>query len=209
MESRNTKALKSISIVAAVLVYAGAVIYGDLQFLTIMRTTFSEGILGALSMAGAVMVGVSALILPMALHFWFAPGLQMVWGYIFWAFDIAVLAMNSILAYALVAGGGEMDALLATWSMVSPATPLIAVIGWGIAFLLDPSNAMHQAVSESQMNMIDQYKKQVSKASKSDETFDILESGARETAVDFAEQLSSTRIRQSTNGHAEVVKPKK
>lgn len=202
MESRNTKAMKTLSIVAAAMVYAGAVIYGDLQFLTIMRSTFSEGILGALSMAGAVMVGVSALILPLALHFWFAPGMQIIWGYIFWAIDIAVLALNSILAYAMVAGGGSLDSMLAVWSWFMPATPLIAVIGWGIAFLLDPSNAMNQAVNEARMNMIEEYKKEVSKASKGDETFGILKHGARNTAVDFAEQISNTRIDPVTNGHS-------
>ena len=208
MDSRNMKAVKGFIILGAMLTYAGAVVYGDVMFLRVMSETFMDGWLGMVAMAGAVMVGVSALLLPAAKQFWFSPGSQTIWGYLFWGIDILALGANAILAYQ-IASGVPLDGIMSGWAKFSPATPLLVVVGWGMAFVLDSSSAMRAAVAESKANMIDEYKKEVGKASKSNETFAILQGGARDTAIDFAEQLASTRIKKNENGQVEVVDEKK
>lgn len=208
MESRNSKGLKGLAIAVAAFTYAGAVIYFDIQFLSIMQSSFMGGILGALAFAGAVMVGVSMLVLPVAMHFWFAPGLQFIWGVLFWTFDLAVMVMNAILAYNLTRGVIPED-IMGSWYMFSPATPIVVVVGWGLAFLLDPSQQLRHAIEEARANMVDEYKKEVQKAAKSEESYAILRGGARNAAIDFAEQISLNKIGAGVNGSSEEAAAKK
>lgn len=195
MESRNTSAMKMLALFAAALVYAGSVIYGDVMFLTIMQDAFPDGILGTLAMAGAVMTAASALILPLALHYWFAPGLQYVVGIIFWLIDIAVLALNSMLAYAVATGSD----VLATWMPFSPATPLLAVIGWGVLFLLDPSHKLRHAQAELESDLIDIHTEQLRQAAKDAGVSATIQNGARQRAADMAALLTGIRTPVSKN----------
>lgn len=192
MKSRNEKALKFVAIALAALTYAGAVIYGDVQFLQVMDRAFpNDGVMRALAMAGAVMTAVSALTLPLALHWWFAPGLQFLWGIAFWVLDILALGLNAILAYELAIG--RVDPMLATWQMLSPATPLLAVIGWGISFLLDPSQKERHAISEMQADQIDTFATQMRQAAKSEEVYAEILTAAQIAAREFAQSLHGQR----------------
>lgn len=193
MESRNTKAMKSLAIGLAALTYVGAVIYGDIMFLQVMGKAFPSGIIGALAMAGAVMTAVSAITLPLALHFWFKPGLQFIWGVIFWFVDVVVLALNSILAFA-IASGNITDSWLLVWGELSPATPLVAVLGWGLAFLFDPSQKLMHAKAEHEADLIDIYAEQMRQAAKEANTYQIIQRGAHQQAAQYAGMLTGTRI---------------
>lgn len=196
MKSRNVTALKMVAIALAALTYAGAVVYGDIQFLQVMDKAFpSDGLMRALAMAGAVMTAVSALTLPIALHWWFAPGLQFLWGIAFWVLDIAALGLNAILAYQ-VAGGHVADGL-GVWQTLSPATPLLAVIGWGIAFLLDPSQKERHAVAEMQADQIDTYATQMRQAAKSEEVYQEILTAAKMHAREFAQSLHGQHVAPS------------
>jgi len=200
MEGRNIKAMKLLGIVLAALVYVGAVVYGDVMFITVMQDTFPSGILGALAIAGAVMTAASAITLPIALHWWFSPGMQFIWGIIFWGLDVTVLALNAMLAYSLSLGA--VDSTLATWAIFSPATPLLAVFGWGIAFMLDPSHKMRHAQMELESDLIDIHASQMRQAAKDKEVYSMLVEGAKVRAADYAGLMTSTRPEreQSNNG---------
>lgn len=187
MKSRNEQALKQLAVAMAALTYAGAVIYGDVMFLQVMNRVFpSDGILRVLAIAGAITTAASAIALPMALHWWFAPGLQTVWGVLFWLLDVAALGMNSILAYQAMNGLSQETA----WQTLSPATPMLAVVGWGIAFLLDPSHQKRQAIAEMEAAQVEIYAEQMRQAAQSAEVYEEILAGARAQARRFAEALS-------------------
>jgi hypothetical protein len=224
VKSRNEQALKTIAITLAALTYAAAVLYGDVQFLTVMQSAFpNDPMLRALAMAGAVMTAVSAMTLPIALHWWFSPGLQFIWGVGFWLIDILALGLNAMLAYELATG--VINSIVATWQIVAPATPLLAVVGWGIAFLLDPSHRERHARAEMEANQIDTYADQMRKAANSEEVYAEILAAARLRAREFAESLSGRRMPETHrsadkvrgNGHlqhtlneaVEVVEPKR
>ena len=213
MKKRNEQALKVVAIALAALTYAGAVMYGDIQFLQVMDRAFpNDGILRALAMAGAVMTAVSALTLPLALHWWFSPGLQFLWGITFWVLDILALGFNAILAYQIAIG--KVDPMLATWQMISPATPFFAVIGCGLAFLLDPSHKERHAIAEMQADQIDTYAEQMRQASKSDEVYAEILAAARLQAREFAQSLHGQRVASAStsstnNGKSEPASTKR
>jgi hypothetical protein len=193
MKNRNEKALKIVAIALAAMTYAGAVMYGDIQFLQVMDKAFpNDGVVRALAIAGAVMTAVSALTLPLALHWWFSPGLQFLWGITFWVLDILALGLNAILAYQIAVR--KVDSMLVTWQMISPATPLLAVVGWGLAFLLDPSHKERHAIAEMQADQIDTYAEQMRQAAKSEEVYAEILVAAKLQAREFAHSLHGQRV---------------
>lgn len=200
MKGRNGEGLKFFAIAGAALTYAGAVIYGDIMFLQVVSKTFpGSGVLQALAYAGAIVTAVSALILPIALHWWFSPGSQFIWGLIFWGLDIFALGANSILAFEIATGG--KDSFIEVWQVMSPATPLLAVVGWGIAFLLDPSHKLRHAVSDMRAEQIDILADEMVKAAKSAEVKAIILEGAKKDARDFAESVTRQRIENKPTRH--------
>jgi len=192
METQNNKAIKFLAIFLAALTYCGAVIYGDVMFISVMHGAFPDGIMGTLATAGAVMTAISAITLPLALHWWFSPGKQFVWGIIFWLLDIAVLSLNAILAYQL--STSQPDSLLISWQMFTPATPLFAVFGWGLAFMLDPSHSLRHAQAELELDQIETYTKALKTASKGDAVYSTIEQGAVALARDYSQRLANIRL---------------
>lgn len=192
--SRNMLSLKTLALVGAILAYAGAVIYGDIMFLGVVQVAFpGSGIFQSLAIAGALVTALSALVLPIALHWWFAPGLQFVAGVIFWVVDIAALAMNSILAFQ-VASGGVIDPWIETWRAWSPATPMLAVLGWGLMFMLDESHKMRHAMAELEADQIDIYATRLRAAAKSQDVSDEITEAAKQAAWDFSQRLNSAHL---------------
>jgi hypothetical protein len=198
MKSRSQRATKAFLIGFMYLMYAGAVIYGDIMFLQIVSRAFpSSGFLQSFAYAGAVVTAGTALALPLALHYWFAPGNQYIWGVIYWVFDAVVLGLNSILAYQIAIG--HTDPIFEAWRNISPATPLFAVIGIGVAFLLDPTHAKRHAEMEGELDQIDLYKQHVQAAANSPEVKAVILQAAKEQAAEYARNIY--QIAPSTNGH--------
>jgi hypothetical protein len=196
---RNTQALKTLAVTLAALTYCGAVLYGDIMFISVMHVAFPSGIMGALATAGAIMTAASAITLPLALHYWFAPGTQFVWGVIFWLVDIAALSLNAMLAYAVATGAG--DSYLMQWQQLSPATPLLAVIGWGIAFLLDPSHKLRHAQAELEADLVDIHAAQLRQAAKGEDVSATITTGAKQAAADTAAKLTGRRVAATGQQH--------
>jgi hypothetical protein len=186
--------LRTLAIVLAAITYCGAVVYGDVMFIQTMHDVFPSGLMGTLATAGAVMTAVSAITLPIALHFWFAPGMQFIWGVIFWALDIVALGLNAILAYGIATGAA--DPWLLQWRAISPATPLLAVIGWGIAFLLDPAHKLRHAQAELEADQLDIYAEQLRQAARGDDVAEEITAGARAAARQAVGQLTGARLPQ-------------
>lgn len=194
MSGRNVGALKVLALVGAAVAYAGAVVYGDIMFLQTVSVAFpTSGIFGSLAVAGALVTALSALVLPIALHWWFSPGLQFVWGVIFWVLDIVALSLNSMLAFQ-AASGGVMDSFIITWRSWSPATPMLAVVGWGICFLLDPSHKARHALAELEADQIDVYSDRLRAAAKSTVVSDVIVEAAREAALQYAQRLGAAHV---------------
>ena len=179
------------------LMYAGAVIYGDVMFLQIVSKAFpSNGFLQSFAYAGAVVTAGTALALPLALHYWFAPGNQYIWGICYWVFDAVILGLNSILAYQIALA--HVDPIFELWRNISPATPLFAVIGIGVAFLLDPTHAKRHAEMEGELDQIDLYKQHVQAAANSPEVKAVILEAAKQQAAEYAKGIY--QIAPSTNG---------
>ena len=203
MNNRNQQAMRQTAVVLAALTYAFAVVYGDVMFLSVVSSAFPRGtILEALAYAGAIVTAVSALVLPIALHWWFAPGLQFVAGVMFWFVDIAALVLNSVLAYAIALN--TVDGTLHVWQMLAPATPMLAVLGWGILFLLDPSHRLRHAVAELEADQVDIFAQRLREHARSQQTDAALAEGAARSAAAYAHILTQG---PAVQGHKPAAMP--
>lgn len=134
--NRTQQGVKKLVIAIAAILYTVAVIYGDIMFLQIISRIFPNGFLGTLAMPGAFVAGGTALLLPVALHWWHAQGVQQVVGFALYAVDFALLALNAMLAYKVLQGQ-HLDQFFGAWLQFTPATPLICAIG-GCSLALIP-----------------------------------------------------------------------
>jgi hypothetical protein len=188
MQSRTSQGVKKVVIVFAALIYAAAVVYGDIMFFTVISRVFPNGFLGTLAMVGAFVAGGTALLLPIALHWWHAQGTQQITGYLFYGLDFAVLALNAMLAYQVISNG-HLDWFFSTWLQICPATPLICAAGWAIVFSLDTSHQMRHAQQNLEADQIEIYAQGLRNAARSPQVKSVIEQGALLHAQQQVSQL--------------------
>lgn len=137
-EGRN-RALKTLAIGAGILVYLGMVVYSGVHNWRLMMAGVGQEMQIWAAM-GVIGLELSAVFLPIALHWWTHAPLQRFAAFAFYALDLALIFLNVVLDYAVVAGSSDIPGWLQTYLFfVVPATPVIAGLGWSILFLLDPS----------------------------------------------------------------------
>jgi hypothetical protein len=90
---------------------------------------------------GVVGLELTAIFLPIALHWWTHAPLQRLIAFGFYFADLALIFLNVVLDYAVVSGASEIPGWLRLYLFFGvPATPVFAGLGWSILFLLDPSS---------------------------------------------------------------------
>lgn len=96
MRDQRRTAVKSAAVFMAVVLYGAVLIYtGVHNFNLISRTVAADQQLFAL-IALLCLEGAS-IFLPIAIHFWFAPGPQRMVGYLLYATNLTIVIINTIL----------------------------------------------------------------------------------------------------------------
>lgn len=147
--SANAQAIRTLAKVGSVLILVLGVLYCEIMYLSVVEKAFPDGFLRVFAAAGAVVGGLSVLLLLLSKSYWFTEGMQLVWSYIFTGLEVLALVANVILAFEI--NGGQVDQWLQVWKSFSPATPVIAIVGWTIVWALDASAKRRHA----QTNMED------------------------------------------------------
>jgi len=174
------RAVKSLAIGAGILVYLGMLAYSGVHNYSVM-TRGIEGDMVIWAMLGVVALEVSAMALPLALHFWCYDTMHRIAAFSFYAVDIVLIVGNVILDNAINAGE-----TLPQWIQIyqfygAPIVPIIAGLGWSVLFMLDPSQK-ERATSET------------------------LKAATREAlSARIAEQAKSTDISEAVNKAAGVL----
>lgn len=143
--SKNAQAVRALAKTGSVLILVLGVMYCEIMYLSIVQAAFPNGFLRVFAAAGAVVGGLSVLLLLLSKSFWFTEGLQLVWSYIFTGLEVLALVANVLLAFEI--NSGHVDEWLMVWKDFSPATPVIAIIGWTIVWALDASAKRRHAAT--------------------------------------------------------------
>lgn len=181
------------------IIIIGVVIYSEFMFISIIQVALPGGLGKSLALVGAVATGASVLTLVAAKLLWITPGGQLLWAWIFTGIEIAVMLMNDILAFAL--HQGPVTDQLAWWLQVTPASPVIALVGWILVLMLDTAQRERHRDQEleAKKNKAERrYKEAAHKAE-----MDLRADHLNQVTGKLQDVMQSTAIQQQIQGHAE------
>lgn len=193
---------------AILLIYMAAIIFAEIMFIQIMKDVFPDGITRWFAVIGAVMNGATACLMPFAKDRYFAPGKMHTIGLVLWAADVVVMILNVLLAFE-VQQGIRTGGMFSWWYDFSPASPLMAVVTWGILMVLSPEHELHQKEILRKNKLADVYADAEFDYIDDGGVNDILEAGARANMKDLAERIAKRKIRISKPKPLELPAPSK
>jgi hypothetical protein len=154
MRSQRRDALRGAAMFMAVLLYAAVLIYTGVHNFNLMSRTVPAdqqlfAITALLCLEGA------AIFLPLAIHFWLAPGPQRMVGYVLYGVNFAIVIANTILDAVMQRAQTIPDWLMMYATFILPATPVLIGLGVAFIFLLDPSKKVHDARAAAEAASLD------------------------------------------------------
>ena len=122
----------------------GGIVYGGVIIVAVLLTSmFITGILDAdayllraLMTVGVVAIGINAIALPLALHFWAVEGAHRGAAITFYALDMCVIGLNIITSFSTLRG--DAPAWVEQYAPYSVGMFVFALVTWGILYMLDP-----------------------------------------------------------------------
>jgi hypothetical protein len=154
MRAQRRDAMRSAAMFMAVVLYGSVLIYtGVHNFNLISRTVAADQQLFAIT-ALLCLEGAS-IFLPLAIHFWLAPGPQRMVGYLLYAVNFAIVITNTILDAINNRADAMPDWLRMYATYFLPATPIVIGVGIAFIFLLDPSKKIHDARAAAEAASMD------------------------------------------------------
>lgn len=142
MKAHTREAMKVLAIAASVLVYVAGLVYAGVRSFDLFARTLPPDML-PLAALGIVAAEVTALALPVAIHYWTVPGMQRIVALGFYMVDMVFIVCNSILDAAYNSGAIVPEFMTAYGVWVVPALPVVCMVGWALVWALDPSSREH------------------------------------------------------------------
>src|SRR5262245_23326246 len=154
MRSQRRDAVRAAAMFMAIVLYTAVLIYTGVHNFNLMSRTVPPdqqlfAITALLCLEGA------AIFLPLAIHFWLAPGPQRLVGYLLYGINFAIVIANTVLD-AISNRAEVMPEWLRLYAtFILPATPIIIGVGIAFIFLLDPSKKIHDARAAAEAASMD------------------------------------------------------
>lgn len=142
MQDHGRGALRGFAVALSLIVYAAALIYAGVRSYDLFARTLPPDML-SLAMLGIVALEVTALALPLAIHFWTSPGQQRMIGFGFYGLDLALIIANSILDAAQNSGAILPGFMQGYGVFAVPGLPVFCMIGWALIWMTDPTTREH------------------------------------------------------------------
>lgn len=139
MRSNTRRALGLVALVLSLIVYCAGLLYAGVRSYSLFAATIAPGLL-PLAVLGIVALELSALALPLALHYWTAPGVQRYIASGFYLLDLGLVVGNSILDAAHQSGTVVPEFLLAYGVYAVPALPVLCMAGWALIWATDSAS---------------------------------------------------------------------
>ena len=186
-----------------IITYISAIVFAEVMFIQIMKDVFPDGFIRWFAIFGAIMNGATACIMPFAKDHYFAPGKMHNVGLGLWGVDVVVMILNVLLAFE-VRQGVTTGGMFSWWYHLSPASPLMAVITWGVLMVLSPEHDVHQKEMLRKTYIATAYAEAEFEYIEDGGVKDILEAGARANVRDYADKLAKRKIRVTVNKPKEL-----
>ena len=137
MSDKNREGLKRISVFASILVYIAFVAYSEFHFWNLVSSFVPPDfqVLGVVAVAASA---ISALALPVALHFWCREGVQRIVAWGFTIVHLLIVFANLVLDSATISGASVSDEFINIYAVyVLPGTVAFYALGWLLVWASD------------------------------------------------------------------------
>ncbi|GEM_PF-1367467 len=197
MRDQRRAAIKSAAMFMAVVLYGAVLIYtGVHNFNLISRTIAPDQQLFAIT-ALLCLEGAS-IFLPIAIHFWFAPGPQRMVGYLLYATNFTIVIMNTVLD-AINNRADVMPEWLRMYAtFFLPATPIVIGVGIAFIFLLDPSKKIHDARAAAEAASMDMMALHMREAANRNDVNDAIQQAAIKDMQEATSRITGIRPAELT-----------
>lgn len=155
MDKENSKWIRNTILIGGLVVYLAFIFYSAVHNWSLM----SKGVVGEARLwagVGVFAIEISAILLPLALHFWCFSQAHRALAAIFYAIDFILIVTNIVIDYSAV-GGNEVIPnwlVMYKWYIV-PITPVFAAFAWAMLFLTDPEQKARIALQKLHATLLE------------------------------------------------------
>lgn len=181
MQNLGRQALKGLAVTLSLIVYLAGLLYAGVRSYSLFAATIAPDLL-PLAVLGIVALELSAVGLPLAIHYWTAPGAQRLAALGFYLLDLGLIVGNSILDAARHSGDLLPGFLTAYGVYAVPATPVVCMVGWALLWALDPASREHDMIATVRSATHEALMAQIQKAAESVDITESVERAAGEAA---------------------------
>jgi hypothetical protein len=135
--SKNAEGVKLLAVGLSIVIYLCFVGYSEYHFFNLIAR-FVPAEFRAVGLVAVAASGFTALTLPLAIHFWFRQGQQLVVAYLFYVVHLLIVTANLIVDGTLVVSGDVeafTDGIYAAW--ILPAYIVLYGAFWTVLWFLD------------------------------------------------------------------------
>jgi hypothetical protein len=206
MSEAKRRAFKALAIFVGIAVYAGMLLYAGVHNYSLFTRGLREDLV-IFALLGLFTLELSAVGLPLAIHFWTAPGVHRIAALAFYLADLTLLGGNAVLDFHLNAGLPLTPWMRLYLDFVAPATPLLVGLMWSILFILDPANRIRDMEMELAAAARMALANRIAEAAKAADVNQIVEGAAQAMARDLVARavgrpLPPPMAKPSANGAA-------
>jgi hypothetical protein len=181
MKENSRRALKGLAVTLSLIVYLAGLVYAGVRSYSLFARTVAPELL-PLAMLGIIALEVSALALPLAVHYWTAPGAQRLAALGFYLIDLGLIIANAVLDAAHHSGTLLPGFLQAYGVYAVPALPVVCMVGWALIWALDPTSREHDMAASVRAATHEALMAQIQKAAESVDISQMVETAAEESA---------------------------
>ena len=150
-EGANFKAAKVLGKLIAVVIILAVAALGDVMYIIEMSKVFTgQGILLTFCYLGAFTSFMAIGYLLLGKSMTFRPGGQMLAAWVVFAAELLIIALNILLVF-----NPDRTGFIGAWAYISPATPVLHMLGISLIFFLDPDLAEKHKDMEMQAKLND------------------------------------------------------
>jgi hypothetical protein len=206
MGEARRRAFKALAVFVGIAVYAGMLAYAGVHNYSLFVRGLREDLV-IFALLGLFTLELSAIGLPLAIHFWTSPGVHRIAALAFYFVDLALLAGNAVLDFRLNADLALTEPLRLYLDFIAPATPLVVGLMWSVLFILDPNNRIRDLEMELAASARTALATRIAEVAKAADVNAIVEEAAREMARELVARAVGRPlpppIRTSVNGAVE------
>ncbi len=155
-EGANKKALRGFAKFLAVFIILSVSIFGDTMYAIQMQKIFaSNGLLMLFCYIGAFTSVLAVGYLLLGKSAVFEPGGQMLMSWVAFGVEMVIIALNILVVF-----NHDKTGPMATWALISPATPVVHMLLIGLTYFMDPELKEAHRDKELQSKIRDAQRKQ-------------------------------------------------